>query len=1104
MISPNHFLSWGVLHAPTHPRTHAPTHPRTHAPTHRLRFLFILLLSCFIFSEGQAQGAFSIQNLSTATNDAPIMYNGTIELATAPLSLFPELYPTFADCSPLGIRFAAGEVLGQDVDVTVHVDFHLADYDVVNSPGWVQVPTLFNFSFWVGYAQTVTIPGNTGWNGLDFIPIYGLIPDIFLKRDQHGHGRFVVTYIVDGLTAYQFGGRFSPVAPAFEIPDGTFSSQITDPNYVHYVRNQGCSSQITPVPGVSWNPSVFRVKGKFTIDEDICFIQTAYSGSNPFPKTIILDPGAEIIVLGGNTLRIEDGDIGGCEALAQGITVKTGATLIFEGNKISDCRHAINAEPDATLEIRDNRFEQNYIGFKAEFDAPNKTHLLAFAGNTFTAPIQLKPRFSGMPEQVYSIGYAGVKIKNYRDFNVWTANTFDQLACGIYAQSCNMNLANQSFTNILNKPTDFYGTGQGVGIYSLGDNTAWMNIGRDGPIKFDNCQKHAVWAFKNAGTIKNCTVTNSLSGFVWANSRLRSIQITDNTVTVSERGIYSLSNEPLFTDPLRAVPFYSEIANNQIIAKNSILAIEGSGVVKKGWRIHDNNITANQPSGKGISYSKGVGGLVKENFIDLTAQGTEGIALEKTSSVDMIANDVAGNSLAPDVDQTCYRISSTSDNFVQCNIAASAHSGLRVLDAHSGIEIIGTKMSNTNIGMEYGRDDMPIGTTNLQRHTGNLFENNGTGTWEAYSHSASNGAASPYIVDRLENVDFYPNSVNLNDWFGDEADDRLTLECPNYAPPGGGLECISEWHQAVIDGKYTPTGFEASMLGKGEIRVYADLLQNPVLIDCDPKVGAWMDTKANTAFGRLGQIEYQKAQLFYLTPAEQNTLIALTEAVRTNTEAYTNHVAQQGEQPTTALNTLWQAARLAEQNHQNWLAVRIDQFKNMAATLAIENSQIATEQPWEWNQKTVNAAYFYSVIYDGEIHDADIAPLLTIAQACPLTDGDAVYEARGLVSTLGFEIDETTACVQAKPALQSSKPSMQQVPISLSIYPNPARSLVYLPIQLIGAQMQVVNQMGSLVIDQEITSSTLDVSLLPSGTYTLRIQEAGKRPRNEKLIVIKD
>jgi hypothetical protein len=127
--------------------------------------------------------------------------------------------------------------------------------------------------------------------------------------------------------------------------------------------------------------------------------------------------------------------------------------------------------------------------------------------------------------------------------------------------------------------------------------------------------------------------------------------------------------------------------------------------------------------------------------------------------------------------------------------------------------------------------------------------------------------------------------------------------------------------------------------------------------------------------------------------------------------------------------------------------------------------------------------------------------MFLFAQQCPLTDGDAVYEARSL---LGIEIAEMSACVQTQSLFRSSDPSKEALQSISTIYPNPAKSVVYVPVDLLGAQIQVVNQMGIVVIDQVIINSTLDIALLPSGTYTLRIQEAGKRPRNEKLVVMKD
>jgi hypothetical protein len=130
--------------------------------------------------------------------------------------------------------------------------------------------------------------------------------------------------------------------------------------------------------------------------------------------------------------------------------------------------------------------------------------------------------------------------------------------------------------------------------------------------------------------------------------------------------------------------------------------------------------------------------------------------------------------------------------------------------------------------------------------------------------------------------------------------------------------------------------------------------------------------------------------------------------------------------------------------------------------------------------------------------------LVAIANACPLTDGDAVYEARGLVASMGIEVNEVANCNPTQPALRSSQSDTQGQQLTASIYPNPAKSVVFLPVDLIGARVQVLDQMGTIIIEREIASSSLDVAQLPSGTYTLRFFVSGKQPQNEKLVIIKD
>ncbi|MEO1713647.1 MAG: T9SS type A sorting domain-containing protein, partial [Bacteroidota bacterium] len=97
------------------------------------------------------------------------------------------------------------------------------------------------------------------------------------------------------------------------------------------------------------------------------------------------------------------------------------------------------------------------------------------------------------------------------------------------------------------------------------------------------------------------------------------------------------------------------------------------------------------------------------------------------------------------------------------------------------------------------------------------------------------------------------------------------------------------------------------------------------------------------------------------------------------------------------------------------------------------------------------------------------------------------------------------------PGCQANDPSITQEisPLQVKLYPNPAADWLYLHLgqvassgvlsfQLLDAQGRI-QQTGTLPEAQ--TTYLLDVASLPSGTYFLQIQEPGKIPYSETIVI---
>jgi hypothetical protein len=128
--------------------------------------------------------------------------------------------------------------------------------------------------------------------------------------------------------------------------------------------------------------------------------------------------------------------------------------------------------------------------------------------------------------------------------------------------------------------------------------------------------------------------------------------------------------------------------------------------------------------------------------------------------------------------------------------------------------------------------------------------------------------------------------------------------------------------------------------------------------------------------------------------------------------------------------------------------------------------------------------------------------LVAIATACPLTDGDAVYDARALIASQGLELAQSTLCVP-NPVKERTEKAVIIEPSHFEIYPNPASTKVFLPSNTVGAQVQIMNQVGAIVLNQMCIGNPISIEHLPSGNYTLRLQSESFAPRTAKLIVLK-
>jgi hypothetical protein len=149
---------------------------------------------------------------------------------------------------------------------------------------------------------------------------------------------------------------------------------------------------------------------------------------------------------------------------------------------------------------------------------------------------------------------------------------------------------------------------------------------------------------------------------------------------------------------------------------------------------------------------------------------------------------------------------------------------------------------------------------------------------------------------------------------------------------------------------------------------------------------------------------------------------------------------------------------------------------------------------------------------DSIMTGSDSAQVLAIANLCPLTEGNAVYQAQAFYRIL-FNDDTTqfssscdmdTSAKGVNPAISDTKSP------SYKLYPNPNNGSFELqqvnrdtnPVTVV-----VKNVLGSVVYQKavEFTSgaATLQLANLPSGVYLLQLTDSQQKSSNFKFVIQK-
>jgi len=843
---------------------------------------------------------------------------------------------------------------------------------------------------------------------------------------------------------------------------------------------------------------------------------------------LYLGPGSEIIVRPGVTLTLTNVDLFTCDKLAQGITVETGGTLIVSGCTLNDSRFAVDAKPGSTISITGTGFFDNYIGLRLNMsgvpESQKRVMINALTNNTFsTAQTAINAPFPGMPEAVEARGYCGILVNDFNDFNVFASpgNSFSFLANGLILSNTTGNIS-RMFFNDMNSvgPAAYPMEGFGIRMGAKGK-PSYMNINDFGQaMTFNNC-KTGIRADYYHGDVENVTMTNVGIGIDWVNSPGRLIKLDGNTISARQEGIRSFMNEPTMAASLIRANTIT-MTNSSPAALNPRTGIElqeGSfgANLGAGWRVLGNTVTMSN-GGQGILYRNGLFGNVVGNAVNNTGATANsqnpytGIQTEGNVFANVAANTV-DQSLAAGLGQGdsegIYSASGFANTY-QCNCVNRTAVGMQFNDMADFTNAVrGNRMNTHNtLGLQLG---FPGGGAFVGRqvHTGNLWDLTVIPPGGFGGRNFGDILLSQFFVNPGPE---HP-AVAPQQWFQDVSASSFTCSNACAFPPGAqipprvpedyvptGLDGASV-NGTIGTGSYYPT----ETLWKGKYRLYRKMLRIPAIENYSSQYTAFKSANMNLPLGKLAYISEEKAKLYTLSSTEQSTLDAYWADLTSKISTLRNldSLRQSGASIDPAVyNTAVQQRITSGTQYQTYQQGLTTARQQKIQTLLTFNAGTSTGPIIEANHKTVNQIVLQMLLVDS-LASSSLTALTAIAAQCPLSGGDAVYEARSIVARLtGQEYDDVALCGSQRPGA-GGRDETSEIPMEVIVFPNPTTGqITWIGLEGQTVTVRVFNQLGQMVAERHTADNSLDLGALSEGVYHLQFSNLEQTMLLNKSIVI--
>ena len=813
---------------------------------------------------------------------------------------------------------------------------------------------------------------------------------------------------------------------------------------------------------------------------------------------VIFDPNTKIIVKG--KIRIIDSYLHGCGAMWDGIYLYNGSQFNtgHNGSTIEDAKRAIVDTLGASvIKINSTWFNKNYESIILK--STNTTSNLTIGTNLFTCDdipvayqvampdvwnvIQTETTISTLPATFLLPPYSSQKsFSGITLFQTKTPanpsqfvqidkyNLFDKLRFGIVATRSRLVVQKNTFQNI----TTFKGASAGIYIY--GQTTISVlnyeaKIGGTIPQanKFENCYYGVLNQYATILTVRNNKFNNNNTAITVAkNNRNKLVTIDRNKINETKIGISCFDN----------VIINAQITENTLLntspvgAYNSNTGISTSEVIYSTlakYNVYNNSITGYY---NGVYATNTFDEYVRDNEIHLIPDNTPfhfqfGIRYENTNNIKVWTNNID----KPSPDNSAwwqYGIFGNTNvtSQVHCNGINNMYASLKFqgpsFTASTGNGIAANVMSGAQIGIwldasaEIGDQFINLGSGNKASDNQWTYTSSPTNP-QTYASSSSNivgGIGSKLYTLGIPSSPYYLNITNAT-----------------YV--GGSIPLIGAYISSY--GISCNTGIPTPAIMQNANNVATNTMSFV------------------TNVSNLNAIS--KRQLLHNIKLQNINITANPTLTNFVNSTFTNSIGQ-----------FYKVDSIINSSV-------VTGSMSLLSNATLLNNAITSSSAIESNKKMLHATYIN--MFSSEPDSTTLANLRTLAVKCPNDDGDAVFQARGILMYYDSKTYVSTCELQATAPIfgasqrLSNKMTQTDENKTLNIYPNPTNKDITIEYTKgednEPAELLVYNQIGELILVKTLTDNKTEVnlSILSSGIYLYTIKQQGLILKTNKLVITK-